>query len=79
MYQNSFDENSLVTLSHLLCGPHLAPSDFSILGQIKASFAEPVFNEADELLEAVVESLNEIQPSEMQLVFHHWNERIKSV
>jgi hypothetical protein len=59
-------------------------SDLSLFGfwlfvSIKTSLGSRVFSDADELLAAVIESLNEIQPSELQLVFHHWIERVKWV
>jgi hypothetical protein len=38
-----------------------------------------VFNDADGLLKAVIEFLNEIQPSDLQFVFCHWTERVKWV
>jgi hypothetical protein len=47
----------------------LAPSDFWLFGHIKTSVAGRVFNHADELLEAVIEFLNDMKPSELQLVF----------
>jgi hypothetical protein len=54
------------------------PSEFWFFGYIKESLSR-VFNDADEHLEAVMEVLNEIRPSELQLVFHHWIERMKWV
>jgi hypothetical protein len=57
----------------------LAPSDFWLFGHVKRFLVCRVFNDADELLEAVIEFLNEIQPSELRLVFHHWIERVKWV
>jgi hypothetical protein len=41
--------------------------DFWLFDHIKTSFAGRVFNDSDELLEAVIEFLNEIQPFELQL------------
>jgi hypothetical protein len=55
----------------------LVPSDFWLFGCIKTSLAGRVFNCADELLEVVIEFLSEIQPSELQFIFHHWIERVK--
>jgi hypothetical protein len=37
------------------------------------------FNAVDELLKAIIEFLNEIQPSELQLDFRHWVERVNWV
>jgi alpha-L-fucosidase len=36
-----------------------------------------VFNDVNELLDRVIEFLNEIQPSHLELVFHDWIERVK--
>jgi hypothetical protein len=57
----------------------LAPSDFWLSCHIKTSLADCVFNDVDELLEAVVEFLNDIWPPESQFGFHHWIEREKLV
>jgi hypothetical protein len=64
-----FDENSLVTVPHPPYSPDLAPSDFWVFGHIKTSVVDCGFNDADELVEAVIRFLNEIQLSEWQLVF----------
>jgi hypothetical protein len=69
MRQNSFDENSLVTVPHPSSSPDLATSNFWLFGYIKTVLACRVFDDVDEFLEAVIESFNEIQPSEFQLVF----------
>jgi hypothetical protein len=74
-----FDGNSLVTIPYPPYSPNLAPSDFWLFGHIKTSLVGRVFNDADELLEAVIEFVNEIQPSESQLVSHQWIERVKWV
>jgi hypothetical protein len=57
------------TVLHLTYSPDLTPSDFWLFGHIKTSLAGPVFNDANQLLEAVTELLNVKQPSELQLVF----------
>jgi hypothetical protein len=57
----------------------LAPSDLLLFGHIKLSRAACVFSDVNELLEAVIEFFNEIQPSKLQLVSYHWIERVKSV
>jgi hypothetical protein len=49
-------------------------SDFSVISR---HFADREFNDVDEHLGAVVKFLNEVQPSELQHVFHHWTERVK--
>jgi hypothetical protein len=72
-----FDGNSLVTLPYPPYIPGFAPFDFWLFGHIKTSLADRVFDDVDELLEAVIEFLSEIQPSELRLVFDHWIERAK--
>jgi hypothetical protein len=66
-----------MTVPHPPYSSDLALSDFWLFGHIKTSLAARVFNDADELLEAVIEFLNKIQPSELQLVFHHWIVRVE--
>jgi hypothetical protein len=67
--QNSLDENSHVVVPLPPDSPDLELSDFWLFDHIKTSLACREFNHADELLEAVIQFLNEIQPSELQLVF----------
>jgi hypothetical protein len=69
MRQNSFDEKYLVAILPLSYSSDLASSDFWLFGYIKTYLAGRVFNDLDEPLEAIIEVLNEIQPSELQLVF----------
>jgi hypothetical protein len=66
-----FIENSIVTAGHPPYSPDLAPSDFWLFGHIKTVLAGCVFNDVDQFLEVVIESLNQIQASELQFVFHH--------
>jgi hypothetical protein len=49
------DENFLVAVPRLPYSPDLPPSDFWLFGQIKTPLADHVFNDIDELLEAVME------------------------
>jgi hypothetical protein len=65
----SFDKISLVTVRHPPYNPDLAPSDFWLFGYITATLRGRVFNDVYEFLEAVLEFLNEIHPSELQPVF----------
>jgi hypothetical protein len=74
-----FDENSLVIVLHPPYSPGVGSSDFSLFGHIKPSLSGRVFNNIDELFEAVIEFLNKIQPSGLQFVFHHWIECVKYV
>jgi hypothetical protein len=49
--------------------PDLPQSDFWLFGHINISLAGRVFNDIDELLDAVIGFLNETQSSELHLVF----------
>jgi hypothetical protein len=66
---NNFHENSLAPVPHPPYSADLAPSDFWLFGHVKMFFAGRVFNDADELLETVIEFLNDIHPSELRPVF----------
>jgi hypothetical protein len=77
MGQNHFGENFLVTVCPPSCTLDLAPSDFWIFGHIKISFADRVLNDIDMLRDAVIEFVNQIQPSELQPIWHHWIEMAK--
>jgi hypothetical protein len=57
----------------------LAPSDFWVFGHIKATLAEQQFPDPEDLLADIQEFLSEIQTSELELVFHHWIERVQYV
>jgi hypothetical protein len=67
MRQNRFDENSLVTIFHPPYSHDLSPRDFWLFGHIKTSLVGRAFSNLDVFLEAVIEFVNEIQPSELQL------------
>jgi histone-lysine N-methyltransferase SETMAR len=63
------DGNSLVTVPHPPYSPDLAPFDFCLFSHIKISLAGRVFNDADELLEVVIEFLNNFGPLNCNLFF----------
>jgi hypothetical protein len=46
---------------------------------VKTSFVGQTFDEPEKLLEAITEFLNEIQLSEVVMVFSHWIERVRWV
>jgi hypothetical protein len=50
-----YEENSLITVPYLPYSPDLAPSDFWLFGHITEFLRGHVFNDIDELLEAVME------------------------
>jgi hypothetical protein len=52
--------------------PDIAPPGFWLFGYVKDSLAGRLFDEPEQLLEAITEFLNEMQPSELEVVFIHW-------
>jgi aromatic ring-opening dioxygenase catalytic subunit (LigB family) len=46
---------------------------------MKTSLVGQTFDEREQLLEAITEFLNEIQPPEVVAVFSHWVERVQWV
>jgi aromatic ring-opening dioxygenase catalytic subunit (LigB family) len=46
---------------------------------VKTSFAGQTFDDPKQLLEAITEFLNEIEPPEVIVVFSHWVERVRWV
>jgi histone-lysine N-methyltransferase SETMAR len=59
--------------------PDLAPSDFWLFGHLKNSLAGRMFDDSEELLDGTTSFLEEIQPSELHVVFSHWVERLRWV
>jgi histone-lysine N-methyltransferase SETMAR len=59
--------------------PDLAPSDFWLFGHLKTSLAGRMFDEPGELLDGIRSFLEEVRPSELQIVFSHWIERVRWV
>jgi hypothetical protein len=43
---------------------------------VKNSFVDQTVDEPEQLLEAITEFLNKIQPPEVVAVFSHWGERV---
>jgi hypothetical protein len=58
-------------------GLDLASSDFWIFGHLKASLVGLSLDEPEQLLEAITEFLNEIQPPKAVAIFGHWVERVR--
>jgi hypothetical protein len=56
--------------------PDLAPSDFWLFGYVKTSLVGQTFEESGQLLEAITEFLNGVQPPEVVAVSDHWVERV---
>jgi histone-lysine N-methyltransferase SETMAR len=70
-------ENHIGRVPHPPYSPDLAPSDFWLFGHVKTSLVGQIFDEPEQLLEAITEFLNEIQPPEVVAVFNHWVERVR--
>jgi hypothetical protein len=61
---------------HPLYSPDIASADFWLFCHAKNSLAVRTFDETEHLREAITEFVNEIRPSELEVVFSHWVERI---
>jgi hypothetical protein len=64
---------------HQLHSPDFAPSDFWLFGHVPTSLVGQTFDGAEQLLEAIIEVFNEIQPPEVVAIFSHWVERVQRV
>jgi histone-lysine N-methyltransferase SETMAR len=69
-------ENHIGRVPHPPYGPDLAPSDFWLFDHVKTSLISQTFDEPEQLLEALTEFLNEIQPQEVVAAFSHWVKRV---
>jgi hypothetical protein len=84
-YQVHFSKatEQFITENHIGRVPHppyslgLAPSDFWLFGHVKTSLVGQAFDEQEQLLKAITEFLNEIQPPEVVAGFSHWVERVR--
>jgi histone-lysine N-methyltransferase SETMAR len=72
-------ESDIGHVPHPPYSTDLAPSYFWLFGHVKTLLVGQTFHEPKQLLEAVTEFLNEIQPPEMVAVFSHWVERVRWV
>jgi hypothetical protein len=52
--------------------PDLAPSDFWLFGHVKTSLVGKTLDAPEDLLGAVTEFSEEIQPSRREIAFSHW-------
>jgi hypothetical protein len=64
-------ENRLCILTHRLCSPDFAPSDFFLFGHLKHCLAETVFASRSELFEAIQNVMTEIPIETLHRVFDH--------
>jgi hypothetical protein len=71
--------NHISRVSQPVYSPDLAPSDFWLFGQAKHSLTGRMFDDPEELLDGLTSFVEEVQPSELHVVFSHWVERIRWV
>jgi hypothetical protein len=57
----------------------LAPSYFWLFGHLKNSLAGRIFDNPEQVLDDITSFLEEVQPSELHVVFSHCVERVRSV
>jgi hypothetical protein len=69
--QKFFDDNSLLRLPQPSYSPDLANSDFWHFGHVKSTLNGSKFEGRDELLQGIHDFLNEVQGSELMMVFRH--------
>jgi hypothetical protein len=77
--ENCFAENSIIRVRRPAYSPDLAASDFWLFGHTRAALVEQRSPGPDDLLTGIQEFLGEIHRSELELVFHHWIERVQWV
>jgi hypothetical protein len=77
--EQSITENHISHVPHPFYSPDLAPSDFSLFGHATTSLVGKLFDATEDLLEAITEFLEEIQLSELEIVFGHWIERVRRI
>jgi transposase len=72
-------ENHISRVPQPAYSPDLAPLDFWLFGHLKKSLAGRMFDDPEELLDGIRSFLEEVQPSELHVVFSHWGERVRWV
>jgi histone-lysine N-methyltransferase SETMAR len=72
-------ENHISRVPQPAYSPDLAPSDFWLFGHLKNSRAARMFDDPEELLNAITSVLEKAQPSELHVVLSHWVERVRWV
>jgi hypothetical protein len=72
-----FVENQIIHVPHPPYSPDLAPSYFWLFGHVKAGLVRQSLAEPEGLFEGIMAFLEEVQVSELKLVFHHWVQRIR--
>jgi hypothetical protein len=74
-----FVENQILRVPYPPYSPDLAPSDFWLFGHMKAGLVGQSFAEPERFFEGIMYFLEEVQVSELKLIFHHLVERIRWV
>jgi hypothetical protein len=77
--QKFFDDNSLLRLPQPHYSQDLAPLNFWLFGHVKSALNGSKFEGPDELLQGIHDFFNEVQGSELMMVFQHWIERVRWV
>jgi hypothetical protein len=72
-------QNHISRVAQPASSPDLARSDFWLFGHLKNSLADRMFDDPEERLDGITSLLEEIQPSELHVVFSHWVERVRWV
>jgi hypothetical protein len=77
--QKFFVDNSLLRLPQPLYSPDLVHSDFWLFGYVERTLNGSKFEGPDELRQGIHDFLNEVQGSELMMVFQHWIECVRWV
>jgi hypothetical protein len=77
--QQFITQNQIVRVLHPPYRPDIAPSDFWLFDHVKNSLAGRTFDGPEQPLGAITQFWDEIQPSELEVVFSHWVERVRWV
>jgi transposase len=72
-------ENHIRRVPHPPYSPDLVPSAFCLFGHVRTSLVGQTFDDPEQLLEAITEFVNEIQPPEVVVVVSHRIERVRWV
>jgi hypothetical protein len=70
-------QNHISRVPQRAYSPDLAPSDFWLFGHPKNALTGRMFDDPEELLDGITSFLEEVQSSELHVVFSHWRERVR--
>jgi hypothetical protein len=71
------EENGISASLHPAFSPDFALFDFFPFGALKRSFADRIFESADELIEGICEMTRAIARAKRETVFLEWEERLQ--